>query len=97
MQQKPFDPGEPFDAMAENFRIQMANMALTASEAAIYRDLDGIRQIECFVAGVLTGLVGVCFSQIEPTKIGRDQIMRVIEHYLPHAREQVEIMLDAKH
>ncbi|MDO8596599.1 MAG: hypothetical protein Q7R45_08245 [Sulfuricaulis sp.] len=90
---QPFDPGDPFDAMAESFRRHTADMALTALDAAVFRDLDGARQIECFIAGVLTGLVGVCFAQIETSD--RNKLMRVIEAYLPQARKNAEEMLVA--
>lgn len=87
----PFDPGDDFDAMAESFRRQVADMSLAAFDAAVYRDMDGIKQVECFMAGVVTGLVGVCFAHIEAD--GRDAMMAVIRAYLPQARENVEGML----
>lgn len=91
-QLKPFDPGDDFDAMAESFRRQTADMALVALDAGVFRDLPGHRQIECFMAGVVAGLIGVCFAQITPA--GRDEMMKVIEAYLPQARENVEGILE---
>ena len=91
LQPTPFDAGDDFDAMAESFRRQVSDMALRAMDAAVYRDLDGHRQIECLMAGVVTGLIGVCFASIKPE--GRDEMMRVIEAYLPQARENVEGIL----
>ena len=91
--QAPFDPGEPFDAMAESFRRQVAGMALEALRTAVYRELTPIQQIECFMAGVVTGLIGVCFASIEPA--GRDEMMVAIREYLPQARHNVEGMTGA--
>ena len=55
---KLFDPGDPFDAMAESFRRQTIDLALGALRGATCRDMDGHSQIKCLIAGVLTGLVG---------------------------------------
>lgn len=87
-----FDAGDPFDAMAESFKAQVADMALAAAKAAIYRDMEPTRQVECFMAGVMTGLLGVCFAHIMPE--GRDEMMNVIEAYLPQARLNAEEMIN---
>lgn len=84
----PFDPGDDFDAMAESFRLQMADMALRAHKTAVYRDLGPVRQLQCFMAGAVTGLVGVCFCSIDAA--GRDAMMEAIVTYLPVARQNVE-------
>lgn len=91
LQPKAFDPSDDFDAMAELFRRQIADMAINAPRAAVYRNLEGYRQLECFMAGVVTGLIGVCFAQIRPE--GRDEMMEAITAYLPQARQNVEGML----
>lgn len=88
-----FDPADAFDAMAESFKRQVADMALKAERAAIYRELDPWRQLECFMAGVVTGLVGVCFASIKPE--ARDEMMKVIAEYLPQARDNVEGIIAA--
>lgn len=92
VQMPQWDAGEPFDAMAENFRRQITTMVLNADRVAIYRQLDSMKQIECFIAGTVTALIGVCFSSIMPE--GRDEMMKVITQYIPQAREQVEAMID---
>ena len=88
----PFDPGEPFDAMAESFRRQVVYMALKSFDAAVWRDMDGLKQIECFICGVVVGLICTCFSGIDPE--GRDEMMKSIAEYLPQARLNAEAIVD---
>lgn len=83
-----FDPSDPYDAMCESFRIQVAEMASQAHHATIYRDLSPERQLSSFMAGVLTGLIGVCFVQI--TDEGRDVLIEGILEAIPLARHQAE-------
>lgn len=87
-----FDPSDPYDAMCESFRIQVTEMASRAHRAAIYRDLSPERQLSSFMAGVLTGLIGVCFVQI--TDEGRDVLIEGILEALPIARQQAEDVIN---
>lgn len=89
---EPFDPGSPFDAMAETVRRRVATIALDMPKAAIFREMDSMRQLECFIAGTVTALIGVSFAHIEAA--GRDDMMKVITDYIPQARQQAEAMLD---
>lgn len=88
----PFDPGDPFDAATELFRTQVTQLALDAYKVTIYRDLDPQQQIECFVAGVLTALVGVCFASVKPE--GYDAITNYIAECIPTARMFAESIKD---
>jgi hypothetical protein len=88
-----FDPGDPYDAMCESFRTQVAGMASDALKAAIYRDMTPGQQLSTFMAGTLTGLIGVCFASIRDE--GRDAIMEGIVEALPLARRQAAEILDA--
>lgn len=88
-----FDPGDAFDAMADSFRVQTVDLLLQARKAAIFSDLPPASQIECFVAGVMTGLVGSCFACI--TDDGHDEMMTVIADYLPLARQNAEETTEA--
>lgn len=65
MERDPFNPSDPVDAMAQSFRLQVTDMALNAYKTAIYRDMDVTRQLEVFVAGALTGLVGVALASFQ--------------------------------
>lgn len=87
-----FDPGDPSDAMAEFFRIQVTQLAIDADKITIYRDLNPQRQLECFIAGALTGLVGVAFASIKTE--GNDAMMEYITSVLPFARLQAENIRD---
>lgn len=92
----PFDPGDPFDAMAESIRRQVCDIALGMLNVGVYRDLTPGRQIECLIAGLLTGTIGALFAQIDPihSDEGRAELMRAIEAYLPQARQQAEEIID---
>jgi len=83
-----FDPGDPHDAMCESFRIQVVEMMQKAERAAIYRDMDQASQLSVFVAGVLTGLVGVCLVCI--AEEGHDEVVKSLADALPFARQQAE-------
>lgn len=89
---QPFDPGDESDAMAEFFRIQVTQLAIGADKITIYRDLNPQRQLECFIAGALTGLVGVAFASIKTE--GNDAMMEYIASVLPFARLQAESIRD---
>lgn len=86
--QADFDPGDPYDAMCESFRLQITDIASNAYRAAIYRDMTPERQLSSFMAGVLTGLIGVCFVSIRDE--GREIMMDGIHAALPFARKQAE-------
>ena len=87
-----FDPGDPYDAMCESFRIQVADLASNAYRAAIYRDMSPERQLSSFMAGVLTGLIGVCFVSIRDE--GRETMMEGIVQALTFARQQAEDIIN---
>lgn len=87
-----FDPGDPYDAMCESFRIQIADLASQAYRSTIYRDMTPESQLSCFMAGVLTGLIGVCFVSIRDE--GREVMMEGILHTLPFARQQAEDIIN---
>lgn len=80
----PFDPSDPFDAMSEMFRRQMLDMVLQAEGVTLYRELDSQRQIECFVAGALTGLICACLASVKPESY--DAITEYVASCIPMAR-----------
>lgn len=90
---EPFDAGDPTDAMSEMFRRQVTDMALGAYKISIYRELNTQQQLECFLAGALTGLVGVALASVKTG--GADAVMEYIADCLPHAREMAESITDA--
>lgn len=91
-ERKPFDPGDAGDAMAEMFRRQVTEMALAADKVTLYRDMSPQEQLQCFVAGALTGVVGVALASVKTE--GADVIMEYIEQCLPFARQQAEGIRD---
>lgn len=70
---RPFNPGDPFDAMSDSFRSQVVRMAIEAGKVTIFRDLTPVEQVQCLMGGVLTGLSGVLFSYV--TEEGREAIV----------------------
>lgn len=88
----PFDPVDPMDAMSEMFRRQVTDIALQAYKVTLYREMDTGQQFQCFVAGALTGLVGVCLASGKTE--GADAIMEYIAECLPFARQQAEAVCD---
>jgi hypothetical protein len=61
-----FDSNDPFDAMADRFRVEVWQVYSNAFQTTIYRDLSPDEQLECFMAGILGGLLCVLFSHITP-------------------------------
>lgn len=88
---KPFDPNDDFDALADVFRRHVAHMYLMAQGQSPFAQLPPVRQLECFLCGVLTGVLGVSFACVMPE--GRDDVMKMLADYLPQARLNVEDML----
>lgn len=69
--------------MCENFRMQVVNMVIKADRIAIYRDLNAQRQLECFIAGTLTGLIGAAMGHVRPE--GYEHIVKYIGECIPMA------------
>lgn len=83
-----FQPDLPSDAIAESFRRQIIDMMLEAGKIAIFRDMQPHDQLGAFMAGTLTGLIGVMFVYVD--RQGRDGVIEAIREYLPQARDQAE-------
>jgi len=86
-----FDPGDPFDAMAEAFRAQVAEMVIDARDIAIFRDLSIDRQFQCIAAGVMTGLIGVLYSFTD--EASRPYVREVIRNFVDDAGLNAEGIL----
>lgn len=94
MRLEPFDATDPAERVADRFRKGVAELASAIFKDEDCRDLSSVEQVQSFMAGVATGLIGVCFAHVE--NAGRDAMMEAILDYLPQAREQAEgIMEDA--
>lgn len=88
----PFDPSDPFDAMAEMFRRQVCDVALDAEKITLYRDMTPQRQLECFLSGAMVGIVGVSFASIREDV--RETMMQYLVDCLPAARLLAEGIID---
>ena len=89
-----FKPGDPYDAMSEMFRRQVTDLALSAYKVTLYREMNPQQQLECFLAGALTGVIGVCLASIKTD--GADAMMEYIASCLPVARQMAESISDEK-
>lgn len=85
---KPFRATDDFDATAEAMRTGMCDAALTVIQSPSYLRLSPEKQVEAILCGMVTGVLSVAFSCIEPE--GRDDITAFIKSYIDQAREQVE-------
>jgi hypothetical protein len=93
MKLEPYDADHPFERVADRFRKDIAEVAVRASETDAYKALSPEQQIQSFMAGAMTAVIGVCFAQVE--NAGWDAIMEAIEDYLPQARIQAEGIIDS--
>lgn len=93
MKLEPFDGSDPYERVADVFRREVCEIARKATQNKDYQRLSPVKQVECFMAGVTTGLIGVCFAYIE--NAGRDEMMAAIEEYLPQARMQAEAIIES--
>ena len=91
-EREPFNPSDPTDAMSEMFRRQVTDMALDAYKVTLYRELNTTQQLECFLAGALTGVIGVALASIKAQ--GGDVMMEYIAECLPIARQMAESIAD---
>jgi len=83
-----FDAADPFDATADAMRTGMCDAALTVIQSPSYLRLSPEKQVEAVICGMVTGVLSVAFSCIEPE--GRDDITAFIKSYIDQARVQVE-------
>lgn len=88
----PFNPADPMDAMSEMFRREVTDIALRAYGVTLYREMDTGQQFQCFIAGALTGVVGVCLASGKSE--GADAIMEYLSECLPYARAKAEEIRD---
>lgn len=87
---EPFDPGKPFDAMAERFRLETVEIAVRAGDAAIYREMDERQKLEALLVGIATGLmcIGATFTS------DHERLVRATQTMLPEAMEHAKAMID---
>jgi hypothetical protein len=85
-----FDPEDTSDIVADMFRMRTVELMLEADKVTVYRELSPQRQIECFAAGVLTGLIGALFACSKSE--GHDALFNYVRECLPFARIQAEGM-----
>jgi hypothetical protein len=80
-----------WQAMEQTFRKQVIGMASDALKVTIYRDLSKSEQIECLMAGMMTGLMCSCLAAVKP------ETYQIIEEYMarcvPVARANAEELL----
>jgi hypothetical protein len=93
MKLQPYNAEHPFERAADQIRKDIAELATRAMESKDYKALSAIEQVQCFMAGAMTAVIGVCFAHVEDA--GRDAIMEAIEEYLPQARVKAEGIIES--
>lgn len=93
MKLEPYNADHPFERAADQIRKDIAELAHRMMEGKDYKSLSPVQQLECFMAGAMTAVIGVCFAHIDET--GHDAIMEAIEEYLPQARAQAEGIIES--
>lgn len=89
---EPFDESDPFNIVCEHFRKTTLEHRLRAERITLFRDLEPMEQLQAFIVGTMTGLVGAAFASIY--REGRDDIMQYFVDSLPFCRQQAEAMVD---
>jgi hypothetical protein len=89
----PFDPADPFDSQCERLRREVIQLAIDSAKVTLYREMPPQRQLECLIAGVLTGLIGSAFASITQTDDARNCVVDYIASCIPVARQ----FADASH
>ncbi len=84
----PFNPDDPGDIIADMFRKQVTELVIEADKVTLYREMNPQEQLQCFIAGALTGVVGVAFASVKSD--GFDAMAEYIAACLPFARQQAE-------
>jgi len=83
-----FNPELPSDVAADAFRKKVTDLMIDASRDPAFASMTPHEQIGAFMAGVLTGLIGVMFVYVDEP--GHDGVIEAILEYLPDARTQAE-------
>lgn len=91
MDRAPFEPGDPFDVLAEEYRQRVVALVLELDARRDAQDVTPVERVMAMICGVMTGLVGSVLCATEPA--GHDTMMEAIEGYLPHARNQAQAII----
>ncbi len=87
---KPFDRQDEVDALADLIRIHVANIAVGIFDAGRFSKLPAHKQIEAFVGGGLTAVIGVAFAMVANNEDAHDAIESFVTDYVPQARALAE-------
>lgn len=91
MDRAPFDPGDPFDVLADEYRQRVVALVLELDARRDAQDVTPVDRVMAMICGVLTGLVGSVLCATE--EVGHDTMMEAIEGYLPQARAQAQSII----
>lgn len=87
-----FDPTSPFDSQCERLRREVLQIVIDSQKVTLYREMSQQAQLECLVAGLLTGLIGAAFASIQQSDDARDCIIEYIRDCMPVARRFADAM-----
>lgn len=92
MTDEPFNPDDPFDASAEDFRLMIVLNAIGFLELhSKFKELPPARQVEMVIAAGSTALMCIVAAMV--TKETHTHLAQIVGDYLPHALAQaIDIM-----
>jgi len=92
MARESFDASDPFDSMAESIRRATVDVILSHMKIALFRDLPPAQQLQAFVAGTMTAVLGCSFVYVTPD--GRDAVEEMVTGFVRDARLNAEAIAD---
>lgn len=91
---EPFNPDDQFDAAAEAMRKRIVDAIIAERESALFRGLGDGLEIQAMLAGGLTAVVGALLCSTQPE--GHEAVMEAVAAYLPHARANIDGMMEGR-
>lgn len=84
----PFNPADPFDAIAKMARIELANAGIRLAERPEYKAAEVRRDFDiggAVLAGALTAVCGIVMSHYVETDEAHAYIRKMLAAYTPNA------------
>lgn len=79
----PFDPTDPMDTLADDLRKKVAEIAIWFTEEPRYTEMSEEDRFSCFIAGAMTGVMGVVHALVH--EASQDAAAEVVRIYVTSA------------
>ena len=91
----PFNPAEPFDALANLAKREVAHAGVLITQRPEYKaaEADGADVGEAVMAGAMTAVCGIVMSHFEETDEAHAAILAAMAEYLPQALDQARSIM----